>query len=84
VEECRVDGNLSVGRAFGDYLYKGNEKLGQVEQAVVSLPVTTIVKRDSEKDRFIIVACDGIWDCLSNEECCEQLKVLFQKKTKQR
>ena len=25
-------------------------------------------------DEFIILACDGIWDCLSSEECCEKIR----------
>ena len=31
-------------------------------------------------DRFLILACDGIWDCLKNEECVET----FESKMKDR
>jgi|TARA_B110000977_G_scaffold195701_1_gene274637 serine/threonine protein phosphatase PrpC len=30
------------------------------------------VKRDG-KEKYLIVACDGIWDCLSNQACVEKL-----------
>ena len=26
-------------------------------------------KRNKKDDQFLIVACDGIWDCKSNEQC---------------
>ena len=31
-------------------------------------------RKRSPEDKYIIVACDGIWDCLSNEECCESVQ----------
>ena len=31
-------------------------------------------KRDPSNDTFMIVACDGIWDCKTNEECERFLK----------
>ena len=31
-------------------------------------------KRDPSNDAFMIVACDGIWDCKANEECVRFLK----------
>ena len=36
------------------------------QQAVTAMPVVTIQKRTGD-DEFIMNACDGIWDCLSNE-----------------
>ena len=35
------------------------------DQAVTCFPDVTSRDR-SDDDRFIIVACDGIWDCLDN------------------
>lgn len=37
-------------------------------QAVTAKPDIKTVKR-SKDDEFIVNACDGIWDCLTNEEC---------------
>ena len=72
VEDSRVDGNLALSRALGDYQYKDASNLGAEEQVVTAHPDVT--QRDRSKDDdFIIVACDGIWDCLSNEACCEKI-----------
>ena len=27
----------------------------------------------SSDDQFIISACDGIWDCLTNQECADKM-----------
>lgn len=54
----RVLGVLAVARAFGDYSLK---------KFVPCTPYTSCVKLDSTA-QFIIVACDGIWDVLSDDE----------------
>jgi len=72
VEDSRVDGNLALSRAFGDFQYKDQPQLTPQEQAVTIQPDLVTVKR-SKEDKYIIVACDGIWDCLSNEECCDSV-----------
>ena len=35
------------------------------------MPDIKTLKRTS-KDQFMIVACDGIWDCMSSEKACER------------
>ena len=32
-----------------------------------------MIRPREEGDKFIIVACDGIWDCDSSEKCVERL-----------
>jgi len=69
--ECnRVNGNLALSRAFGDFVFKKNDAKKAEEQIVTAYPDVDIkdITRDHE---FIILACDGIWDVLSNEEVIE-------------
>ena len=68
----RVDGTLALSRALGDYGYKKNGSLKPEEQAVTAYPDIDIKTRQKD-DEFIMVACDGIWDCLSNEECIQKV-----------
>ena len=64
----RLDGNLAVSRGLGDLNFKDNEELPREEQALTA--EADIIELDrTDEDRFIVVACDGIWDCLTNEEC---------------
>lgn len=73
VEDSRVDGNLALSRAFGDFQYKDQPSLDAKAQAVTAYPDVTKNARESG-DKFIILACDGIWDCLTNEKCIETLE----------
>lgn len=69
VEDQRVDGNLALSRAFGDFQYKDQPNVAPKDQAVSCYPDVTITKR-KRGDKFMVIACDGIWDCVTNEECC--------------
>lgn len=64
----RVNGDLAVSRALGDYLYKQVSTLDQTKQQVSCEPEVTVLKRE-DKDDYLILACDGIWDVMSNEDC---------------
>lgn len=43
---------------------------GPCEQLVSPEPEVTVQARDPEADEFLVLACDGIWDVMSNEELC--------------
>eukprot|EP00755_Sulcionema_specki_P026146 Sspe_Gene.84948::Locus_55782_Transcript_2_2_Confidence_0.500_Length_1825::g.84948::m.84948/K14803/PTC2_3; protein phosphatase PTC2/3 len=73
----RVDGLLAVSRAFGDYDFKQAGSLSLMLQAVTPAPDVTFHRR-SPSDEFLIQACDGIWDCMSDEEVCEFLRNEFK------
>nr|BAK07762.1 predicted protein [Hordeum vulgare subsp. vulgare] len=50
---------LAMSRAFGDYCVK--------DCGVISAPEVT-QRRVTARDQFVILATDGVWDVLSNEE----------------
>lgn len=42
-----------------------------------------IVEEDLTNDiNFIVIACDGIWDCLTNQECCDFISERLKKDPK--
>lgn len=69
-----MDGNLALSRAIGDFQYKDKVQSPPEEQAVTCNPDILQHKRSAGDDEFIIVACDGIWDCKDNQNCVDFLK----------
>ncbi|CAG4988496.1 unnamed protein product [Parnassius apollo] len=54
----RVNGQLAVSRAIGDANYK---------PYVTAQPEIALVELDGDED-FIVVACDGLWDFVTEDE----------------
>lgn len=69
----RVNGNLNLSRSIGDLKYKQVPGISPAEQMITAEPdiLTTSLRAE---DEFIILGCDGIWDCLSNEECVKYVR----------
>lgn len=66
----RVNGNLNLSRSIGDLKYKQVPGISPAEQIITSEPDILQVVLHAE-DEFIILGCDGIWDCLSNENAVQ-------------
>ena len=65
VQMDRVDGALALSRAIGDLEFKDCKDKPAKEQAVTVFPDITSRPRHAD-DKFIIIACDGICDCVTN------------------
>ncbi|XP_062331415.1 protein phosphatase 1bb isoform X4 [Osmerus eperlanus] len=74
----RVNGSLAVSRALGDYDYKCVDGKGPTEQLVSPEPEVCVMERAAQGDEFVVLACDGIWDVMSNEELCEFVRSRLQ------
>ncbi|KAJ3291488.1 PP2C-domain-containing protein [Rhizoclosmatium globosum] len=68
VEFGRVNGNLALSRAVGDFEFKNNPSLGAEDQVVTVNPDIEVKQLVPKEDDFIVIACDGIWDCMSNDQ----------------
>ncbi len=66
----RVNGSLAVSRALGDFDYKSAPGLDAFEQMVSPEPETEIIER-SEDDKFVLLACDGVYDVMANEDIAD-------------
>jgi len=61
--------DLSVSRAFGD---------NDTKPYVTHLPEVSKFTLSS-RDKFIVIACDGLWDVLSNQQVCNYILNLRKK-----
>ena len=66
----RINGMLNLTRAIGDLKFKTNSNLKRHEQSVISLPEITKIE-DTDGIDFIIMGCDGVWDCVKRQLVCE-------------
>lgn len=71
VDMGRVNGNLALSRGIGDFEFKKNVDLPAEEQIVTCYPDVIQHDINFEKDEFVILACDGIWDCLTSQNAVE-------------
>lgn len=65
VEENRVKGVLNLSRSLGDLEYKQNKKLKAEKQMITCVPEVRI-HRLGPDTKFLFLACDGIWDCVTS------------------
>ena len=65
ISDGRVKVNLNLTRGFGDLEYKQNKHLKPEDQMITANPDIKVVDFTSDID-FVIIGCDGIWDCLKN------------------
>jgi len=68
VKNGRIHGKLAVSRGFGDLPYKDEEnlsgKLVTAEPDVQEFDLTN-------ESKFLILACDGLWDTVDNQEAVD-------------
>ena len=65
-----MNGNLALSRALGDFGFKKNRSIEAEAQAVTANPDLKTVALTAE-DEFIILACDGIWDVMTNQQAVD-------------
>ena len=67
---ARVFGMLAMSRAIGDSYLK---------PFVISDPEVRVVERKDGEDEFLILASDGLWDVVSNEDACEVARACLRR-----
>lgn len=70
VDFGRVNGNLALSRAIGDFEFKKSAELSPEQQIVTAFP-DVIAHTITDNDEFLVIACDGIWDCQSSQAVVE-------------
>lgn len=60
VDFGRVNGNLALSRAIGDFEFKKSADLPPEQQIVTAFPDVTVHEL-SDDDEFLVIACDGMF-----------------------
>lgn len=60
----RVNGNLALSRAIGDFEFKKSAELSPEQQIVTAYPDVT-VHEIGDDDEFLVIACDGMLSSLA-------------------
>mmetsp|Transcript_4674 Transcript_4674/g.12197 ORF Transcript_4674/g.12197 Transcript_4674/m.12197 type:complete len:210 (+) Transcript_4674:898-1527(+) len=76
----RVNGNLNLSRSIGDLKYKQVPNIDPADQMITAQPDIVQLELAGD-DEFIILACDGIWDCLSNEQAMQYVRSRIETRT---
>ena len=58
VDFGRVNGNLALSRAIGDFEFKRSAELSPEQKIVTAYPDVTVHEL-SDDDEFLVIACDG-------------------------
>jgi len=66
----RINGNLNLSRSIGDLKYKQVPGIPPAHQMITAEPDIMQIALE-EDDEFFMLGCDGIWDCLSNENAVD-------------
>ncbi|BGP20210.1 hypothetical protein JCM10213_005935 [Rhodosporidiobolus nylandii] len=74
VEFGRVNGNLALSRALGDFEFKQGQNLAPENQIVTADPDIT-VHEHTQEDEFVVIACDGIWDVLTSQQVIDYVRL---------
>lgn len=68
VVKNRVNGVLAITRSLGD---------SYIKNLVTGRPFTTSTQI-TEEDDFLILACDGLWDVISDAQACRYVSEVFR------
>ena len=60
VDFGRVNGNLALSRAIGDFEFKKSADLSPEQQIVTAFP-DVVAHTISDDDEFLVIACDGMY-----------------------
>ena len=74
----RINGELALSRALGDFKFKSNSALPVGAQMVSAVPEVSVVERQ-RGDAFVVLACDGVWDVMRSADAVAFVAAFFER-----
>jgi protein phosphatase 2C family protein 2/3 len=81
VQFGRVDGELAMSRAIGDYNYKLDGSLTPTRQKVIAVP--EYLELTADTDDVLLLCCDGLFEKLSTEQVATFIHLCMRKPNSQ-
>lgn len=78
IQDGRVNGNLNLTRAIGDFQYKKDPNLDPADQIITANPELHSLEIAIE-DEFLVLGCDGIWESWTSQQIVDFLRERFLK-----
>jgi len=72
VHVSRVDGQLAMSRAIGDWTYKSNPNLAADQQKVIAVP--QITRNIAGPSDVLVICCDGLVEQMTSEEAGKRFR----------
>ena len=72
-----MNGNLNLSRSIGDLRYKQDRAIPPEAQSITAQPDVTISTL-TEEDEFMVLACDGVFDVMTNAEAAGYVGCAFE------
>jgi protein phosphatase 1G len=79
IENGRVNRDLNLTRAIGDMRYKKDKTIPQADQIISGFPELK-QEAHSPKNRFLVLACDGIWDVQTSQQVASFVNSSFKER----
>ncbi|XP_072506328.1 protein phosphatase 1M isoform X1 [Notamacropus eugenii] len=80
-KQARLLGTLAVSRGMGDHQLKVLDTNIDIKPFLLSIPEVTVIdleQQETQEDDVIIMATDGLWDVLSNEQVAQLTRNFLQ------
>lgn len=71
--KMRIDENLNLSRAMGDFHYKNNFSLPFDQQLIISKPDIYELVVDADEHSYLFLGCDGVFEVLSDSDIGSQI-----------
>jgi len=68
----RVDGDLNLSRALGDFIWKGDKRFPADKQRIICQPAVEETSLEADDD-FLVVACDGLFEKFTRKQLVDVL-----------
>jgi serine/threonine protein phosphatase PrpC len=73
-----VDFGLNLSRGLGDFAYK--KESDPPEKQKISPVADLVIGPVDQEDEFLCVACDGIYELMTWQTCCDFIRARIQQK----